>query len=90
MIDKGLNFGIQNFFIAAQDESGVTYNYYGYVNKKGSILFMRTNKTATELRYWIGTGTFATLWTDKAEKTYTTPDQLKDPNVKNYLTKNRR
>lgn len=81
LADKSLNFGIQNFFVVAQDETDVTYNYYGYNNRKGSTLIMRTNKTLTELRYFIGTGTFATLWAAKATKTYTTPDQLKDPNV---------
>lgn len=81
IVDKSLSFGIQNFFIVAQDETGVTYNYYGYVNKKGAILLMRTNKTATEIRYWVGTGTFATVWSAKATKSYTTPDQLTDPTV---------
>jgi hypothetical protein len=81
MVDKSLAFGLQNFFITAVDESDGTYNYYGYLDKKGSTLLMRTNKAVTEIRYWVGTGTFATLWAAKATKTYTTPDQLKDPNI---------
>ena len=81
LVDKSLSFGMQNFFIVAQDESDGTYNYYGYNNKKGSTLIMRTNKDITEIRYFIGTGTFATLWAAKATKSYTTPDQLVDPNV---------
>ena len=81
LIDSSLSFGIQNWFICAQDESAVDYNYYGYNNKKGSTLFMRTNKDMTEIRYFIGTGTFATLWAARAAKTYATPDQLKNPTI---------
>ena len=51
LIDKSLSFGIQNFFCVATDESDGTYNYYGFVNKKNSILIMRTNKALTEIRY---------------------------------------
>lgn len=78
---KSLSFGMQNFFVVAQDESDGTYNYYGYLDKKGAILLMRTNKLATEIRYWVGSGTFATVWSAKATKSYTTPDQLTDPNI---------
>lgn len=81
IVDKSLAFGIQNFFVAAIDETDGTYNYYGYTDKKGAILFMRTNKAVTEIRYFVGTGVFATLWTDKALKTYTTADKLVDPKV---------
>jgi Asp-tRNA(Asn)/Glu-tRNA(Gln) amidotransferase B subunit len=81
MISKSLSFGIQNYFIVAQDETALDYNYYGYVEKKGSTLLMRTNKTATEIRYFVSPETFATIWAIKATKAYTTPDQLTDPKV---------
>lgn len=81
MIDKSLAFGMQNFFPVAQDESDGTYNYYGFVNKKNSILIMRTNKTLTELRYRIATGTFATIWAAKGVGDYELPNQLADQTV---------
>ena len=80
-VDKSLNFGLQNFFIVAQDESDETYNYYGYVDKKGATLLIRTNKDITSLKYWIGTGDFDTNWTAKATKTYVYPSELKDPKI---------
>jgi hypothetical protein len=80
-VDKSISFGLQNFFVCAQDESDGTYNYYGYVNKKGSILLMRTNKDTTSLKYWIGTGDFDTNWAAKAGKTYVYPSDLKDPKI---------
>lgn len=81
LVDKGLNFGIQNFFVCAVDESDGTYNYYGYLDKKGATLIMRTNKTATSLKYFIATGDFDTLWAAKATKTYVYPNALKDPTI---------
>lgn len=81
MVDKSLSFGIQNFFFVKSDESDGTYNYYGYVNKKGAILFMRTNKDTSSVKYYITTGDFDTTWTAKATKTYVYPSELKDPSV---------
>jgi hypothetical protein len=81
MIDRSLSFGIQNYFIVTQDESAVDYNYYGYVDKKNGILLMRTNKTATEIRYYAITGTFATIWAAKATYTYVLPNQLEDVQI---------
>jgi len=78
MRNKSLHFGLSNFFTVAQDESDGTYNYYGYVDKKGSVLIMRTNKTATELRYYVTTGTFSTIWSGKAGYSYVLPNQLED------------
>jgi len=80
-VDKSLSFGIQNYFICATDESDGTYNYYGYNNKKGSTLLMKTDKSFTSLKYWIGTGNFDTIWSVKAEKTYLYPSELKDPKI---------
>jgi hypothetical protein len=69
-IDKGLHF-----------ETGVSYNYYGYMDRKGGILIMRTNKTATELRYYATTGTFATVWAGIAGYTYVLPNLLEDVQI---------
>lgn len=80
-IDTSLNFGMQNFFSVAQDETDGTYNYYGFINKKGSTLLMRTNKTQTSLKYWIGTGDFDTNWAARATKSYVYPSALKDPKI---------
>ncbi len=81
MIDKSLNFGIGNYFIVAQDETGVTYNYYGYVDKKNGMLIMRTNKTLTEIRYFATTGIFSTVWAGISGYTYVLPNQLENVNV---------
>jgi hypothetical protein len=81
MIDKGLNFGMQNWFFLQSDDTDGTYNYYGYINRKGSILIMRTNKTTTAILYYVTDGVFATVWAARGSKTYTTPDQLKDVSV---------
>jgi len=79
--DRSLSFGMQNFMIVAIDEASETYNYYGYLDKKGAILLMRTNKAVTEIRYWIGIGTFATIWAVRTAKNYTTPDLLTNPTL---------
>ncbi len=81
MIDKSLNFGLQNYIVVAQDETDGTYNYYGFVNKKGSTLIMRTTKSTSEVKYFIGTGDFDTLFAARASKTYVYPSALIDPNV---------
>ena len=72
---------MQNFLWCESDETGVTYNYYGYVDKKNGILLMRTNKTATEIRYYAITGTFATIWAAKATYTYVLPNLLEDVKI---------
>jgi len=79
LIDSSLNFGLQNFIICAQDETDVTYNYYGYQTKKGSTLIMRTNKTATSLKFFIGTGDFDTIWAARAAKVFVYPSALVSP-----------
>jgi len=80
--DKSLSFGMQNWFPVSIDEtSNVTYNFYGFINKKNSILLMRTDKTPTEVRYYISTGTFSTIWAGRAGYTYLLPNQLNDQNV---------
>ena len=81
LIDKSLSFGMQNWFSVEIDESDGTYNYYGFVNKKNSILIMRTNKTTTEIRYRIDTGVFATIWSAKGTGDYYLPNELVDQNV---------
>jgi len=81
LIDKSLSFGMQNFFSVATNESDGTYNYYGFVNKKGSTLIMRTTKTTSEIKYWIGIGDVDTNFAARASKTYVYPSALKDPNI---------
>jgi hypothetical protein len=80
-IDHSLNFGLQNYFIVASDETGVTYNYYGYMDKKGAILILRNNKTSTELRYYVAVGTFTTIWAGITGYTYLLPNQLEDVKI---------
>jgi len=81
IFDKSLHFGLQNFICVATDESDLVYNYYGYQDKKGMVLLMRTDKTCTELRYFVSTAAFAGEWAAKATKTYVLPADLVDPTV---------
>jgi hypothetical protein len=81
MIDKSLSFGMQNYFWVKEDTSDITYDYNLFMNKKGSILILRTNKSATEAKYWIGTGDFATIYAAKGTYTYSLPNELTDPTV---------
>ena len=80
-LDKSLSFGMQNFFFVKSDETDGTYNYYGYVTKKGSTLLQRTDKNLTEAKYFISALAFDTEWAAKATKTYVYPDALIDPSV---------
>jgi hypothetical protein len=80
-VDKSLSFGMQNFYFVKSDETGVTYNYYGYITKKGSSLIMRTNKAISEAKYYISSTAFDTVWADKANKTYVYPNALIDPTI---------
>lgn len=81
MISKSLSFGIQNWFYVKSDETAIDYNYYGYVEKKGSVLIMRTNKTASEAKYFVSGVAFDAEWTARVAKTYVYPSELIDPTV---------
>jgi hypothetical protein len=80
-IDRSTSFGIQNFFIVTLDESDGTYNYYGYMNRKGNILIMRANKAMTTILYYTTTGNFSTIWAGKSGYTYVLPNSLIDPTI---------
>jgi hypothetical protein len=81
MVDKSLSFGMQNYFFVKEDTSDGTYDYVLYINRKGSILILRLNKSGTEGKYWVGTGDFATIDAAKGTKTYSYPNELGDPTV---------
>jgi hypothetical protein len=82
MVDKSLAFGMQNWFPVSIDEtSDGTYNFYCFINKKNSILIMRTDKTPTEVRYYVTTGTYSVIWAARAGYTYVLPNQTTDQNV---------
>jgi len=57
--------------IHAVDESGITYNYMGFVTANGTVIILRTNKAATEYRYFIGND-YDTDWAARASKEYAT------------------
>lgn len=79
--DQSLGRGMNDFFIVAVDTSDGTYDYYGFLDNDGVTLIMRTNKTNTAYRYWVGTGNFSTNWAAKGTVPYFYPSQLKDPTV---------
>jgi hypothetical protein len=53
----------------------------GYQNKKGATLLGRYKKDGTEGLYYVGVGTFATIWAARATLTYVLPSALVDPTV---------
>jgi len=80
IIDRSLNFGTQNFIYVKGDETGLTYNYYAFINKNGSILIMRMTKDMMEAEYFLGKGVFATIWGDKEDTAtvYCLPNELEN------------
>jgi hypothetical protein len=82
IIDKSLHFGLQNFICVAVDEtSDPVHNFYGYQNKKGMVLIMRTDKTTSELLYYVSVLAFAGVWAGRVGYTYVLPTELIDPSV---------
>ena len=79
--DKSLSFGLQNFlYLKADETTNVTYNYYGFMDKKGLVLVMRTDKDANVALYYVSVGDFATVFAFPALTTYTYdyPSNLKE------------
>jgi hypothetical protein len=79
--DKSAHFGNQNFFFVKADITDVTYDYVASMTRKGTILIGRFKKDDTEGLYYLGVGTFATIWAARATLTYDLPNTLTDPNV---------
>lgn len=81
-VDKSISFGNQNFFFVKDDATtDATYEYVASMTRKGAILIGRLKKDDTEGLYWLGTGTFATIWAARATLTYGLPNTLKDPKI---------
>jgi hypothetical protein len=51
------------------------------MTRKGAVLIGRFKKDETEGLYYLGVGTFATIWAARGTLTYGLPDTLKDPTV---------
>ena len=49
IVSKSLSFGLQNYLFIQLDETGLTYYYYGFQDKKGAILIMRTDTSSIML-----------------------------------------
>jgi hypothetical protein len=81
LIDSSISFGLQNFLFVDSDETGLTYDYVSYMTKKGSILIARFPKDGSAGRYWLGIGTYATVWAAKGTYTYLLPNELEFPNA---------
>lgn len=81
MVDKSLSFGQQNFLFVKSDETDVTYDFVGYMTKKGSILIARFPKDGMSALYYLGSGNFDTIWAARATKTYAYPNTLIDQNL---------
>ena len=81
LIDKSASFGMQNWFFVQKDTTGGTYDYYGFQDKKGAVLIMRTDKTFDNALYYLAAGVFSTVFAGKVGYTYTTPKDLSDPTI---------
>ena len=81
MIDKSVSFGTQNFLFIEVNETDVTYDYVGYMTRKGSILIARFPKDGNSAKYFLGTGDFDVVFAARATKTYAYPNVLIDQNV---------
>lgn len=80
-VDKSLSFGMQNFVFCQSDETDGTYNYYGYIDKKGMVLIMRTNKALSAAKYYAAVGAFDTVFAGKAGFTYGYINTITDPKI---------
>lgn len=72
-----LGNGLNGFRVQTQalnesgEESGETYNYYGYIHKSGQIVIMRANIDETEYKYANGGfGNFDIIWANRENLTY--------------------
>ena len=81
IVSKSLSFGLQNYLFIQLDETGLTYYYYGFQDKKGAILIMRTDTSSNNAKYWLGIGAFATVWASKGTYTYNYPVDILEPTV---------
>ena len=80
-IDTSINFGLQNFLLTQKDTSDGTYDYYGFQNKKGTVVIMRTDKAFDNILYYSVNGTFSTVFAGKSGYTYVTPKDIVIPAV---------
>lgn len=55
---------------ASGEESGATYNYYGYARTDGSWIIMREKTDGTEFRFTVGSDSYASNWDDRINKIY--------------------
>jgi len=76
--DRNLNIGIGGFFWVEGNDTDVTYEYNAYMTQKGSILISRIKQDGTECLYWVGKGTFSTVWAARAGYDYVLPNELAD------------
>jgi hypothetical protein len=53
------------------DESGATYDYFGYLKADGGCLIMRVTKDSSQIRYFVGVN-YSVDWAARTSKTYTT------------------
>lgn len=84
IFDKSLHFGIQNFLFIESDEStDATYNYYGFMDKKGLVLLMRMLKDGSKVKYFVSNEEFDDVFADRKEvdTLYVYPNELKDLSV---------
>jgi len=80
ILDKSLYFGLQNMIFVDSDETDGTYNYYAFIDRKGLILIMRTDKTLSSVRYFTSIETYSDVWAarDDSATVYVLPSELKD------------
>jgi hypothetical protein len=79
---EALNFYfVQNGYLIVEQDANysATYQYTQYTNRDGKWYLMRSeiiSSTLTEYKYCKGDSAASTAWTNRASKTYGTPDSI--------------
>ena len=81
MIDESLHFGLRDFFFVESNETDLTYDYVGFMDRNGVILIGQYTKDGNNALYYAVTGDFATVFAARDSYTYVTPNLLADPRV---------
>lgn len=60
----------------AGEESGATYNYYGFLRTDGSWVILREKSDETEYRFTVGSSGYASAWDARTSRTYSRADSF--------------
>lgn len=61
---------LNDYRIADRDTGNGAYNYFGYLKTDGSYYIMREEVSIGAYRYTRGTGSYPSVWTNRAGQSY--------------------